>query len=555
MNSEHKKPINPELLAEKFAAAARMEDVRLAEQLEKDPRLGELLRAIQWFSFQPGGLAKLAKDVLAAYSSRVFTKAMKMAGTPGRDGQWTLEQCLIAWEQAWKDDGFFRLRDRSSNRTLAMELLMSEDELDEKPPKVGCDFKHWLAFYFELTLTVDRITGGIDCDKASILRGLHQFNHAHFRDEAFKTAAERLPGYLYDLCTLQNLEIGEGPFWFPDVLAVLFDFMAEHDGKERLSVALTEVSRIIADTVDDIWESKGLGRITGRTGFGKTYNLESECRSRPGRFRRAEVPGGDSLSDLIRIIGESLGMEFPFGRLKPEHRQKVEFALRHLRLGIVLDEAHRLCPEKFNRDSIAERYNWIRSAIIDQGLPCVLSVTYQTNAGETTEQRESRFVKTTGFNMEQFTRRITNDVLLPKLLSQGDFVAVAKHYFGELNQTEIEYLVDAAMSSFGGIGVFRIVKLRAHRIAELRGAKEASFSDYQAAVDTVPRATAGFGSGAGEHSARTGKPAKPARQPRKPAAAAVQGFRPGIAANDFGASRMTNGGPEASLRAPVLASV
>jgi hypothetical protein len=52
-----------------------------------------------------------------------------------------------------------------------------------------------------------------------------------------------------------------------------------------------------------------------------------------------------------------------------------------------------------------------------------------------------------------------------------------------------------------------------------------------------------------------GKPAKPARQPRKPAAAAVQGFRPGIAANDFGASRMTNGGPEASLRAPVLASV
>ncbi|MCX6892908.1 MAG: hypothetical protein NTX51_15535, partial [Verrucomicrobia bacterium] len=137
----------------------------------------------------------------------------------------------------------------------------------------------------------------------------------------------------------------------------------------------------------------------------------------------------------------------------------------------------------------------------------------------------------------------------------GDFVAVAKHYFGELNQTEINYLVDVAMSSFVGIGAFRTVKLRAHRIAKLRGAKEASFSDYQAAFDTVPRATSGFGSRACEHSASAGKPAKPARHPRKPSADLVQEFRPGKAANAFGASRMTNGGHEASLRAPVLEAV
>ena len=75
MNDYHQGPIRPELLAEKFAAAARRDDVRMAEQLEAMPRLGELLRFIQWASFQPGGLAKVSGDVLAAFPDRVLTRA------------------------------------------------------------------------------------------------------------------------------------------------------------------------------------------------------------------------------------------------------------------------------------------------------------------------------------------------------------------------------------------------------------------------------------------------------------------------------------------------
>jgi hypothetical protein len=95
MNNQHNEPIQPELLAERFAAAQRMEDVRLAEQLEKEPRSRELLLFIQWFSFQPGGLSDLAEDVLAAFPDRVLTQGMKKAGPPGRDGQWTLQQALM----------------------------------------------------------------------------------------------------------------------------------------------------------------------------------------------------------------------------------------------------------------------------------------------------------------------------------------------------------------------------------------------------------------------------------------------------------------------------
>ena len=561
MNNQQYEAIQPELLAERFAAAERMEDVRLAEQLEKEPRLRELLLLIQWFSFQPGGLSDLGKDVIAAFPDRVLTKAMKKAGPPGRDGQWTLQQALIAWKSEWHGPEPYRraswaAREAEKRWRLVNNWLPNDDE-PETAPALDCGFHEWLAFYFDPDLTAEKVNKGIGCDKANILRGLRQFNHAYFKSLLLETAAERLPAYLRDLCTLPQTSVETGPTWFPDIIAVLLDFMDRHAARVKLSVAETEVSRLIAHVLDDTWETKGVGRITGKSGFGKTEKLKAECRAYPGRWRMIEAPLGDSLPDLIRAVGESLGMAFPYGRLRPEDRQKVEFVLRHMRLGIVIDEAHRLCPEQFNRNSVAERYNWLRYAVLDHDLPCVLNVTFQTDRTETTEERESRFVKTTGFNMEQFTRRITKEGDLPKVLSRNDFLAVARHHCGGLKQAVLNMLVDAAMAAPGGLGVFRRVKLRAARFAERRGSGEVIGQDFADAIAEVPGIPARFdlvanGSPAG---AILEKPAKPPRQRRKTPAETVRELRPGRAETDFGVSRMPAGRSEELSSAPVLEAV
>jgi hypothetical protein len=366
-----------------------------------------------------------------------------------------------------------------------------------------------------------------------------------------------MPAYLRDLCTRPQTSVETGPTWFPDIIAVLLDFMDWHAATVKLSVAETEVSRLIADVLDDTWRTKGLGRVTGKSGFGKTETLKTKCRAYPGRWRMIEAPLGDSLPDLIRAVGESLGMSFPYGRLRPEDRQKVEFVLRHMRLGIIIDEAHRLCPEQFNRNSVAERYNWLRWAVVDHNLPCVLNVTFQTDRAETTEERESRFVKTTGFNMEQFARRITKEKRLPEVLRRNDFLAVARHHCGSLKQAVLNTLVDAAMAAPGGLGVFRRVKLRAARFAERRGSGEVSGQDFADAIAEVPGIPARFDLVANESPAGAilEKSAKPPRQRRKTPAETVRELRPGRAETDFGVSRVPGGRSEGLPSAPVLESV
>ena len=90
-------------------------------------------------------------------------------------------------------------------------LLLAECDSEPQAPALGCGFDEWLAFYFDPELTADKVNKGTGCDKANVLRGLREFNHAYFKSEAVETAAKRLPGYLYDLCTLPDCSMVPGP--------------------------------------------------------------------------------------------------------------------------------------------------------------------------------------------------------------------------------------------------------------------------------------------------------------------------------------------------------
>jgi hypothetical protein len=535
-------PINPKLVAARIAAAQRLEDTRLAEDLKNEPRLLELLWFIQWFSFQPGGLVKLAEDVLSAAGDRVVTKAMKRAGPPGRDGQWTLEQALTAWKSEWRGPGLYQ-RDT---------LGLAEYDAEAPPAASRCEFLEWLACYVAMELTPERVNSGLGCDKASILHGLRRFNYSYFKSKAAETAAERLPGYLREICTIPDTSVAAGPDWFPDIIAVLLEFMASHAAAEKSKLAATEVSRAVFDAFEYSWESKRLVRITGDSRFGKTESAKTYCAMYPGRFRLVKVPAGDADSDLIREVAECLGMGLPFGRLPTGKRQQLEDILRHGRIGIALDECHYLFPASFTRNSSPSRLNWVRGRIVDCGLPCVLMATPQTY-----EVQETRFQRTTGYNLDQFTGRIALDKHLPEMISQGDLMAVARHHCGAVSQSVLDILVGAAMAAPNYVGAINNLASRALWISQRRGARAIALEDVRQAVSEVPGLSVQLGlEGSG---ARAGaiveRQARPSRQRRKTPAEVVRELRPGGAEEDFGGSRMPAGRSEVSLSTPVLEAV
>jgi len=540
-------PVRPELVAAKLRSARQLEDSQFADAIEKEPRWVELLWFLQWFSFQPGGLVKLAKDLVSAFPERVLTEAMKTAGAPGADGKWSLEQALLTWGHEWKfeDRIIFERRVKLSRHEYA--------QIPERhKPGTEHNFVDWIGLFFDPELTVDRVNKGIECDKAEILRGLRRFNYAYFERECRAICEDRLPSYLHDLCSQPHYNAAPGPSWFPDVAEVLFDYMALHAERKKAELAETQVSKIVFDAFDYAWEKKKLVRITGNTRFGKSESVRAYCAMYPGRFRRVEVPGGDAESDLIRVLADSIGMEIPFGRLRTEKRQQAEDILRHGSIGIALDECHYLFPCNITPNCSPSRLIWVRSHIIDRQLPCVLIATPQAY-----ETQERRFRNRTGYNMEQFGGRFDLDKELPNTLSQGDLMAIARHHCPNASQVVLEVLVGAAMAAPSYVGTINRLTSRAMWFSERRGAREIGSEDIIQAIAEVPELAAYSGQIAVASSRGAGSvtTAKPSRQPRKSTAELAQELRPGGARIDLGVNRINSGGSEVPILVPILEPV
>lgn len=79
---------------------------------------------------------------------------------------------------------------------------------------------------------------------------------------------------------------------------------------------------------------------------------------------------------------------------------------------------------------------------MDRKTPAVFVYTPQTN-----QPAKKRFVKATGYTMEQFDERILMTVNLPNELSESDLIAVARIHFPELQELHLKYVVNKALAT------------------------------------------------------------------------------------------------------------
>ena len=231
-------------------------------------------------------------------------------------------------------------------------------------------------------------------------------------------------------------------WFFDNVQEAVVEMIDREAARVQKRLAMTEVTKLVFETLDYALAERVMARVEGNSRFGKTESLKTYCQMRPGLLRYVQTPASNSISDLVRKVAEALGMDTSYGSSTAGLRARIEFILGETGLGLVPDEAQFLVPQNYGAATAPQRLNWVRMEIVNRGLPLVMASTPQTF-----QPAIDRYVKKTRYTMEQFMGRLCLTSLLPQVLSEGDLLAVGRIHFPELGENALGYIANEARLS------------------------------------------------------------------------------------------------------------
>jgi len=458
--------ILPEQLAAKLAAVRQLELPQLAQAIAQQTRLVESLWCIQHMSMQPGGLSAFARDLAAFALPRFGTPFLRKFGSR----PYSADECLSVWEEipkAHRGDiedkldqtyGYVSecadlLHDEGATRWEVSERARRAELLGEKTDRLG--------------------------RAAALEKLLYQRNEPFLRQLCQQQSAVRhLEEFFQEICTARR----ESPsLWFcPDVLAEVNAFMDQRAPRIRERIATTAVAEKVFDALDYACTERVMVRIEGDSRFGKSESVETYAAMWPGRVRVVRTPSSNNEKDLFKAIAEALGIHHGYGTVGHTLKNKVEFTLRFSGLMIVFDEAAFLIPSNFSATTPPARLNWVRTAIVDRKLPCVLVVTPQSYHGAV-----ERFVKKTKYSIEQFLGREALRVSLPNELAHEDLLAVARIHFPGADEDLLGLVASMALQSESYLKAVENIARQARFNAGKRRAANFNLADVELAISEV----------------------------------------------------------------------
>jgi hypothetical protein len=525
------------LVAAKLAAIRNYEYPEIQRQIEERPRLVELLWFVQAMSLRPGGLAKFAEEILAELPERLGTPTMRKAAVR----EYTLEEKISVWNEM---PGSFRPYVPQEEEDFLLRLLPNWESQD----LVGMEARN----------------------RAELGTALRRFNAALFQEECRNAALQRLPSYLFALCTEKGRKFGQNQglsdeevdevlhdgaygvkrpslrrgwtadesWFFDDILGGIIEMMDRRSGQAQRQLAMTEVATRVFDTLDYGMAEKVMVRIEGPSRFGKTEALKAWCDMRPGLARLVRVPCDNSMNSFFKRIAEALGIDCSYGSNVSRLKERIEYVIQHSGLFLVLDEGAFLIPQNYTETTAPHRLNWVRTEIVDRNLPVAIAVTPQAF-----ESAVSRFLKKTHYAMEQFFGRTFRTCRLPDALSEADMIAVAKIHFPDMDEDALGYIASEARLSQNYLqaveGIAKLARWKAARANRRLGLKDLKAAVAEVLSRETPAAQDG-GDSDGERahvSGRINAPLKAASRPVKPAT------RGGAEAAEFPACSLRGAGP------------
>ncbi len=211
--------------------------------------------------------------------------------------------------------------------------------------------------------------------------------------------------------------------------------MQKRELSVRDRIAETEVTQLVAKWVGKSRSMQRSVMIIGNSRFGKSESIKAHAAAHPGRCRFVNTPATNAMSDLVREIALAIGLDVGLSKRAVDLREQILYVLRFSHLQLIFDEAQRLLPTNYSRNTAPARLNWVRGSIMDNGLPVVFVCTPQSYL-----PAKRRFLKVTGFAMEQFDERLIT-IQLPNELCEQELLDVARFHLPGLADEYLQYVV------------------------------------------------------------------------------------------------------------------
>ena len=245
----------------------------------------------------------------------------------------------------------------------------------------------------------------------------------------------------------------------------------------------TSVARQVFDELDYALEARTFVLVEGREGIGKSEAARAWCARNAGRAVYVRLESGADETTLYRSIARATGTARACARKAVEMRARIQDTLQTGQLMLVLDEAHFLWPQSERRErSAPKRVDWLRTALVDFGVPVALVSTPQYFA-----RACDRFRKA-GWNANQIQRRLARTVTLPEpdALPLDDILAVARSHFPEADAASLKRIAAAALASLGFLTSIRHLRQRVDFLARRRPGKSGADVLAEALQDVLP---------------------------------------------------------------------
>jgi hypothetical protein len=407
----------------------------------------ELIWFIQFLSHQEGGLAAFAKDLIAIHADNLQTPVMAEIGMkPGKicnaDQVRKIRKSLPKDEARW-----FLLKGETDGYKcgiISFEDFAKTEEVE--------DWRHR-----------DSMGHPVSYPASEFLELFH------------RSARENLENELREICLDPSNKLENNPWYFPGLVRALRDYKAQFITDKSAGIVTTALGAKVGDVLDYTAYSRGLTLMEGEARLGKSYAARVWCEQHPGQARFVEVPPSNDEGNFFRALARGLGLGNFLQYKVTQIRERVESVLLTGDLLLVLDEAHRLWPQRNLRYGFPSRINWLM-AMANHNIPiCCIATPQFIECQKAAEQKGQ-------WNSAQLTGRIGHYESLPAGLSKEDLMAVAKSILPEVNAKVLLALAIYARSSARYLAAIDSISKRARYIAMRDGRDAATTADVRKAM-------------------------------------------------------------------------
>ena len=420
------------------------------------PENRDLLWWLQYRSWEEGGLAAVAGELITKYPDRIKTKEMAEQGV--KPGMICNAAVVKAIRAGFSDHPLF-----SSAKDF---MLRGETAAGD------WDIREIDSVYFRDDAERQETVG-------KSLKLPASYPAEVFLERCLAAANNRLEKLIRQLCLdpdckLESVE----PWYFPKLVAALREHQADCGRARMVGFVATELGRQVCDALNYTSRTRGLTLIEGETGRGKSYAAEAWVSQYPGRARIIEVPPGNDDAAFFRGLARGLGLGTFQNKKIADVRESIEQVLLTGQLLIVLDEGQRLWPTGNIRYTSPKRILWLMS-MANKAIPFAIIATNQFLAQMKVAAEYHQW------NTAQLGGRITWTVSLPGKLPVADLLAVAKAAFPGVDEDTLDKLAAYTSVSDFCLRVIKNVRERAYDNARQVGRAQPNTSDVRRAMKAL----------------------------------------------------------------------